>query len=81
MGAGPEEMRGKAVTVFEVKLDEASEQWEVVKQTRRWAVLPGATILVDGSAAGGDGGKGSNFMDAGQLLTVEVPSGSGTSGP
>lgn len=78
LGAGPEEMRGKAVTVFEVKQDVASAQWEVVRQMRRWAFLPGATILLDGSATGGSDNKGSNFMDGDQLLAVQVPSGVGT---
>lgn len=71
-GAGPEEMRGKAVTIFEVKQDVASGRWEVAGRMRRWAFLPGATILMGGS---GEGGR--NIMDGAAGLRVEVPSGAG----
>jgi prepilin-type N-terminal cleavage/methylation domain-containing protein len=74
---GPDEMRGKALTLFEVKRDASGEGWEAGEQMRRWEYLPGSTILMDGTLAGGGNGKGRNFMDEESLLTVAVPSGGG----
>jgi prepilin-type N-terminal cleavage/methylation domain-containing protein len=72
---GPDAMRGKALTMFEVRRDANGEEWEAGEQMRRWVYLPGATLLMDASLAGEAGGKGSNFLDEPTMLTVGVPAG------
>ena len=78
LASGPDDMRGKVLSLFEVKRNVASGDWEVEEQLRRWLELPGSTILMDGSTVGATSEKGSNVLDEAVRLTVEVPS--GTSG-
>lgn len=46
---GREDFLGKALTIFEVREDEATDSWEVEKQLRRWVILPGRMIFSKGS--------------------------------
>lgn len=75
--SGPDKMRGRALTLFEVKRDATGEKWEAGEQLRRWVYLPGATLLIDGSLVGATSGKGSNLLDEAILLPVGVPAESG----
>lgn len=75
---GPEEKRGKALTLFAVKRNEIGDEWVVDEQLRRWVTLPGKTVLLNGSLAATAGGKGVNVLDEAVWLEAEVPG--GTSG-
>ena len=74
---GPEDMRGRALTLFEVKRSQTGDDWVVVEQLRRWVRLPGKTALLDDSLAGATSGKGTNVLDSETLLEAEVPEGPG----
>lgn len=47
--AGREDFLGKALSIFQVREDEATDGWQVEKQTRRWVVLPGRMIFSKGA--------------------------------
>ena len=70
---GPERMRGKALTLFEVRRDAAGEGWVAEEQLRRWVYLPGKTVLLDGESSGESESKGVNVLDESVLLATEVP--------
>jgi prepilin-type N-terminal cleavage/methylation domain-containing protein len=70
---GPNEMRGKSMTLYEVRRDEVAGTWEAVEQVRRWVNLPERTILLDGGAAPVAGTDGTNVLDEALTLAGEVP--------
>ena len=70
---GPEERRGKSMTLYEVKQDDVSGTWEARKQLRRWIDMPERTILLDGQAVPVSGNGGTNVLDDSATLTAEVP--------
>jgi prepilin-type N-terminal cleavage/methylation domain-containing protein len=75
LGNGPEDMRGQALTLFEVNRTQTGDGWVVVEQLRRWVHLPGKTVLLDEKLAGGTSEKGTNVLDSETLLESEVPEG------
>lgn len=70
---GPEERRGKAMTLYAVSQDEVSGRWESGDQLRRWVDLPTRTILLDGRAAPAGGSAGTNVLEEALTITGEVP--------
>ncbi|NNC87437.1 MAG: prepilin-type N-terminal cleavage/methylation domain-containing protein [Akkermansiaceae bacterium] len=73
LGDGPEESRGRAMTLYEVVRDEVTGDLEAGDQLRRWTKLPGRTILLTSEAGAGDPDRALNALDQPPALEVRVP--------
>lgn len=80
---GRQELLGRGLTVCEVREDETTGQWEVVKQVRRWTALPGRMIFSGGGTVN-QGGQNAFLQNpvlkmpvrisgAAELARVEMP--------
>jgi hypothetical protein len=67
---GREGQLGRALTVFEVRQDEATDTFIAGRQLRRWIELPGRFIF---SKSGPVTGEGQNGFDQPPIVEVTVP--------